>query len=229
MTMRLLLMACLTSFAMSAQVKVAGKAKNVMMGVDLSPNIWLDSIVQPGVYGLGPVDDLQGEITIFDGAPYVSTLVNGEVVTAIDQHVKAPFFVYAQVDEWHEYTIEASVNGLRELQNVIDELGASSGLDGPFPFRVQLENAYLNYHIIMRDLSEAKHSHEAHKKAKVHFEAASASAELLGFFSRDHEGVFTHKGQFIHTHILLSNPSVTGHLDDINVTGSMTIFLPRNM
>lgn len=79
----------------------------------------------------------------------------------------------------------------------------------------------------MRDLSEKEHSHEAHKKAKVQMEQSSVPVECLGFFSREHEGVFTHKGQYIHVHVVLQDPLLSAHVDDISATGRLTVFFPK--
>jgi acetolactate decarboxylase len=69
----------------------------------------------------------------------------------------------------------------------------------------------------MRDQSEKEHNHDLHKKSKVHFTEKSVSGTLLGFYSTQHEGVFTHKGQYIHVHFVNENKRATGHLDGIIV------------
>jgi acetolactate decarboxylase len=217
----------LMSMVAYGQVQIAGKAKNVMMGIDLSSNIWLDTIVQLGVYGLGPVDDLQGEITLIDGVVHASSVVNGEVRTHHSPNVKAPFFVYAHVEEWEAYEISVEVHSMSDLQHIIEDLAQSAGMEGPFPFRIKGNAEYLKYHIIMRDLGEKAHSHEAHKKAKVQMEQSSVPVECLGFFSREHEGVFTHKGQYIHVHVVLQEPLLSAHVDNISAMGKLVVFLPK--
>ena len=64
-------------FALSQEVHTSGKAKNVMMGIDLSATVALDTLmVKQHLYALGPVDDLQGEITVFDGEVYAAEVTN---------------------------------------------------------------------------------------------------------------------------------------------------------
>ena len=45
------------------------------------------------------------------------------------------------------------------------------------------------------------------------FDLQNVNGELLGFYSQQHEGVFTHKNKFIHVHFV--NENNAGHLDDL--------------
>ena len=83
-----------------------------------------------------------------------------------------------------------------------------------------------DYHIIMRDKTEKQHSHAAHDRAKRRFTLEQAAGDIVGFFSRNHQGVFTHKGQFIHPHFLAADRSTTGHLDGLQHNGRYTVYLP---
>jgi acetolactate decarboxylase len=210
-------------------VQSIGAAKLVMTGADLSNKVFLDTLVeQPGLYAVGPVDNLQGEITVFNSRVITSTVVDGQIVTAEQPGVMAPFLAYAYVEEWQVVTFEASIKGLKELEKLMDSLAQIVGIhaDSAFPFLIYAPWQMLEYHIIMRDLDESTHSHEAHKKAKVKFRAGQTPGHLVGFFSRHHEGIFTHKGQFIHVHFLSDNEEATGHLDYLEHIGKIEVYLP---
>lgn len=218
-------------FQLEAQVvKTSGAARNVMMGTDLSSTVQLDTLLQTKhMYAIGPVHDLQGEITVFDGLPYVSKTEDGLVVTKIDSSMRAPFLVYTHVNEWIQYVMDLSISSLEDITLLIDSLARVQGIDTnkAFPFRLQANWTQVDYHIIMRDTMEVGHNHERHDQAKQKFTEKAVAADLIGFFSRHHEGVFTHRGQFVHVHYLREDRSVTGHLDGIRHRGTILVYLPK--
>lgn len=217
------------------QVLTAGKAKNVMMGIDLSATVALDTLlVQPHLYALGPVDDLQGEITVFDGEVYAAEVTNKRKRTVKlreAEGLKAPFLVYAYIPEWKSYSVKVDLQNLKDIEKIVDSLGRVHGFreEDAFPFLVEATFLEVEYHIIKRNKREKQHSHEAHNAAKVHFSNCLIPAHLVGFYSRNHEGVFTHKGQFIHVHFLPKDRRVTGHLDKLNHSGKVIISLPAQI
>ena len=223
----------LFSFRASAQeVLTSGKAKNVMMGIDLSATVALDTLLSKNhLYALGPVDDLQGEITVFDGDIYAAQVTNRrkrKIKLLEAEGIKAPFLVYAYVSEWQTYSVAVVIQNLKDLERIVDSLGRIHGFSESDAFPFLLDGTFLEveYHIIKRNKREKEHNHEAHSKAKIHFSNCLIPANLIGFYSRNHEGVFTHKGQFIHVHFLPKDRRVTGHLDNLNHTGEVLILLP---
>lgn len=219
-------------FALSQEVNTSGKAKNVMMGIDLSSTVALDTLlVKQHLYALGPVDDLQGEITVFDGEVYAAEVTNKRnrnVKFLEAEGLKAPFLVYAHVPEWKTYSVEVELQNLKDLENIVDSLGRFHGYTktDAFPFLVEATFLEVEYHIIKRNKLEKQHSHEAHNEAKIDFSNCLIPANLVGFYSRNHEGVFTHKGQFIHVHFLPKDRRITGHLDKLNHSGTVFFSLP---
>lgn len=217
------------------QVLTAGKAKNVMMGIDLSATVALDTLlVQPHLYALGPVDDLQGEITVFDGEVYAAQVTNKrkrKVKFQEAEGLKAPFLVYSYVPEWKSYSVKVDLQNLKDIEKIVDSLGRVHGFreEDAFPFRVEATFHEVSYHIIQRKKGEKQHSHEAHNAAKIHFSTCLLSADLVGFYSRNHEGVFTHKGQYAHVHILPKDRRITGHLDGLRHAGELTVWLPSSI
>jgi acetolactate decarboxylase len=220
-----------TEFPLQAQkVFTSGAARNVMMGTDLSSTVKLDTLLNAEhLFALGPIHDLQGEITVFDGVPYTSRSNSGTISTTIDSAVRAPFLVYAYVQNWISVDVETSISSMEGLANLIDSVARVYGYakDAVFPFRLHANWDKADFHIIMRDSLETEHSHERHDKAKQKFTDHNTSADLVGFYSMHHEGVFTHRGEFIHVHFLRSDRSATGHLDLLNHRGNVTIFLPE--
>ncbi len=209
-------------------VKSAGEAKDVMTGTNLENHIRLDTILRPGLYGLGPYDNLQGEITLYNGIPFISTVVNGKVKMRIDSNAKAPFFVYSHLNyrkvketvRWGKIKdIDYSMQRIKEYYNIPE--------DDAFPFIIEAEFAKISLHIIMRDTNETSHSHEAHQKAKVPFEYKNIKGKLIGFYSKNDQGVFTPEGSRIHVHFLANDGSVAGHLDGIKHQSGIKVTIPE--
>jgi len=225
-----LFLAAAISFSTQAQVVfTAGAARNVMMGTDLSSHVQVDTLLrQPHLFALGPVENLQGEITVFDGQVFTSGAFGEDAIVQLQPKVRAPFLVYAYVPSWTAYELKQPIDSPKTLERLIDSLGQTHGYlpDEAFPFRLSGIWDEVNYHIIMRDQNEEKHSHEAHEKAKHRFHAKQASGDIVGFFSRNHQGVFTHKGQYVHAHYLAADRSTTGHLDGLSHQGAYTVYLP---
>ena len=57
---------------------------------------------------------------------------------------------------------------------------------------------------------------------------AYGDVEILGFFSKQHEGVFTHNGSNTHMHFRTDDVSLAGHVDGIFLGENMTLKLPKN-
>ncbi|MGY6561628.1 MAG: FmdE family protein [Luteibaculaceae bacterium] len=220
-----------TSASYTQSVYSAGKAQKVMHGLDLSNTIQLDSILIPGqTIAVGPVENLQGEITVFMGKPIVSTLRGNTIETQLNPLVKAPFLAYSQVPKWFSFTHQVSIQNQKDLEKAIDSLAKWVGIDTeqPFPFYIESTFDSLSFHIIMRDTNNATHSHELHKKSKVMFTRYRQAGVLVGLYSKKHEGVFTHKNSYIHVHYLNNAQTETGHLDYITHNGNITLYLPDN-
>lgn len=212
------------------QVHTSGAARNVMMGIDLRATVALDTLLQkPHLFALGPVDDLQGEITVIDGRVYVSAVLpDGSLAHRSDSTVKAPFMAYSYVPEWNEYRVEIDVADWEALQNWMglfaEEKGWATG--EAFPFRIEGRVDYLKYHVIRRDPGKKEHNHDLHHQAKVPFEWKHRDLQLLGFYSTRHEGVFTHKGQSMHLHAADPESGANGHVDALQLKGTFNVYIP---
>lgn len=209
-------------------VKVAGNVKDVMHGKSLENHIRLDTILAPGIYGVGPNENLRGEITVVDGVPYVSTVENGKMVTRIDSSVSAPFFVYSPF-KYRKVRETVSWRSVKDIENTLKRLKGYFNIpkNQAFPFVVEAEFSKIQLHVIMRDPNEKEHSHEAHKEAKVPFKYKSIRGRLIGFYSTEHEGVFTHEGSHIHVHFLSNDGKITGHLDNLRHLSTVAVSIPR--
>ena len=221
-------MAIITVNMSQAQdVKTVSEMRKVMMGEDLSTHLLWDSIPHNHLFGISPLGRIEGEITIIDGKFY-SSKVNKKEEIVIDTNwkTKAPFAVYAHVENWKSIEIQLFINNENELQDAIEKIAKENGIDitKAFPFRIIGNFEKVDFHIISKPKKEKEHNHELHDKAKKRFSLTNTSGELLGFYSQNHIGVFTHKGHFIHTHFIDNQKKNMGHLDDIILKSNWFFF-----
>lgn len=66
---------------------------------------------------------------------------------------------------------------------------------------------------------------EAHQ-GQTNYRLSNEDVQIIGFFSTEHQGVFTHHDSFLHMHLITKDESKMGHLDDLEI-GKMKLFLPN--
>ena len=105
------------------EIKIVGAMKNVMWKGELGSSINLDTIADKnGLYGLGPVSFLTGELLINNGKSYVSKVISDSTMTVEKTFLtSAPFFVYGNVSEWEEVELPAGVKTIQQLEKFIDD------------------------------------------------------------------------------------------------------------
>jgi acetolactate decarboxylase len=206
-------------------IKVVGAMKNVMWKGQLGGKIDLDTISNKnGLYGLGPESYLTGELLINDGKSYVSK-VTSDSTMAVERtfKVSAPFFVYCNTTEWNEMELPPNVKTIKGLENFIDD--KTTEFKRPFAFKLigQVSSAIIHIQNLPEGtiVSSPKEAHQG----QVNYNIAGEDAEIIGFFSTEHQGVFTHHDSFLHMHLITKDESKMGHLDDLEI-GEMKLYLP---
>ena len=203
--------------------------KPVMMGQDLSNHLYWDTLQKEQLYAIAPLGRIEGEVTVMSGEFFVSQVnANGLEEVSSSSSIHSPFAVYAYVRNWKAIEWKGTITSEEQLQQVIEQVAKEHGLDTEeaFPFRVIAEFKQINYHIISKPADEETHNHELHNKAKKQFVTKDVRGELLGFFSKHHEGVFTHRRHWIHTHFVAENKQQTGHVESFRTKWKVVIFLP---
>lgn len=210
-------------------VKVSGAMSNVMKKGQLQGTILLDTIQnKQHLYGLGPKEYLKGELLIIDGKSYVASVnEDGSIKTEETFDVKAPFFVYANTENWKEYTLPKKIRTLKQLEEFIDKKTKNN--NRPFTFKLQGIFAKINFHIQnLPDGTIVKSPKDAHQ-GQGKYEGENIEGEIIGFFSTEHQTVFTHHDTYIHIHFINSERTEMGHIDDLMLNGKMKIklYLPK--
>lgn len=205
-------------------IKIAGAMKNVMWKGELGSSIDLDTISDKnGLFGLGPVTYLTGELLINNGKSYVSK-VTSDSTMSIEKTFKisAPFFVYGNVSEWNEIKLPSHLKTIQDLEKFI----ADETTDFKKPFAFKLTGQVSSAIIHIQNLPEGtkvSSPDEAHQ-GQTNYNISNEDAEIIGFFSNEHKGVFTHHNSFLHMHLITKDESKMGHLDELEI-GEMKLYL----
>lgn len=178
--------------------------------------IAMDSLTIPGMYGLGPLDHLRGEITLIDGQPIVSFMADDTTVV-VERHpgAKAPFFVRQQVKEWAALELPAEVVDLPTL----DAFLTARYADRPEPFFFRLHGTITEGTAHVMDLPPGtvlEGPSIAHATQKS-FTVRDTEVELIGVFSTRHHTVFTHHDSNVHVHLVTADGRLMGHLDRLRM------------
>ena len=65
-----------------------------------------------------------------------------------------------------------------------------------------------------------------HKEVMAHFQIRNRPATLIGVYSTEHAGIFTHHGDATHIHAVSDDGLDSGHLDAAAFGENVTLFLP---
>lgn len=208
-----------------AQVKHAGSmgemGKNNFQGT-----IHLDSIGEKSTLnGLGPYGKMQGEITVVAGQPMIAEVKDGQLVLSKSWDIEAPFFVYTNVEEWKSITKNISITNPSDLQEILESIAKEEGIDlsEPFPFRVFGDFDEITSHVVMPRSPEIEGFQAGKNQEKYNLQ--NIAGELLGFYSQQGQGIYTHKDSYIHVHFISEDKTIMGHLDDIHVKNQILTFM----
>jgi len=208
-------------------IRKIGAMKEVMWKGELFGKIHLDTITPKlGLYGLGPLSYLTGEILINNGRAFVSRVVSDSSMSVEETYdISAPFFVFSNVTDWDEIVLDQSVKDIKSLEAFIIEKTA----DKNFPFTFKLAGTVSSASIHIQNLPEGtvvSSPQEAHQ-GQQSYSLENEEVEIVGFFSREDQGVFTHHDTFIHMHLITKDENQMGHLDRA-VFDKMLLYLPAN-
>ncbi len=204
----LVFMSCSTN---QPEIRWAGSFRKIMHDHDVSAKLELRTLKgQPQLYGIGAVDNLDGEIMIMNGEPLITKMENGRVRTDRSFDHKAALLVYASVSRWRSVEIPDDVRSLREIEEFVSAERSKNGLSDAVVFRIESNIDSLEGHIVNGPPAGGQaHSMSGHA---LHFEGRRMN--LLGFFSESHYGEFLHHDSRVHMHFLTED-SLAGHVDDV--------------
>lgn len=209
-------------------VKYSGSLRTMMSG-DISKTIDLDTLSQKKyLYALGAFEGLQGEVQIFDGISNNSRVKDS--IVAIEKEAKgfASLLVYTQVEKWVENSSFFFASKI-DLDSLLINEAKKVGLDTekPFPFILEGKVSELQWHVINWNPKDSVHTHKKHQESGLNGVVKNENVRILGFYSNKHKAIFTHHSSNIHIHFTSKNQSLAGHVDNLKITDSITLKLPK--
>jgi len=209
-----------------------GKAESVVSLEELAD--------RKSLYAMGPIDGLDGEITIFDSKPYITQVRGADYL--LDKSFKhgAFFLVWTEQEKWKDLPIPASVKGYVDLQQFVKAQAQAMGIDvtKPFPFLLSGTPVEIKWHINV-DRTEGKPiTNELFVKSKEMFVTKNEPVDIIGFYSESHSGVFLSQyapaikkesglQNAIHIHLVSRTSKAAGHIDNIVLGEGMLLRLPQ--
>jgi acetolactate decarboxylase len=211
---------------------VSGKASSVVSLEDLAG--------RKGLYAMGPIDGLDGEITIFDSKPYITQVRGSDYVLEKTFKHGAFFLVWTEQTAWKDVPVPGTVKGYVDLQNFVKAQAQAEGIDvtKPFPFLLAGMPVEIKWHINV-DRTEGKPiTKELFVRSKAPFVTKNEPVDIIGFYSDHHVGVFLAEyapaikegsgiKNAIHIHLVSRTSKAAGHIDDITLGDNMVLRLPK--
>jgi acetolactate decarboxylase len=182
----------------------------------------------PHLHAVGAIAGMRGEITVVDGTAWVALgeRDSGRASAGATEE-GAALLVASYVADWSRVTIKDDI-AFADLDHRIEALARDAGVDveKPFPFRVEGQLADVRWHVLKGPPSSASAPHD-HTGNAVVGEQAAMSGTLVGFFSKHHQGAFTHMGQNVHAHVVNASAALAAHADQVSIRASSVLLLPK--
>jgi len=206
-------------------IKIVGAMKNVMWKGELGSSINLDTISDKnGLYAIGPESYLTGELLINNGKSYVSKVTSDSTMTVKKTFdVSAPFLVHANVTEWNEIELPANVRTIKDVEKFIDN--TTTDFKRPFVFKLMGQTSATIHIQNLPEGTKVSSPQEAHQ-GQTNYELFNENVEIVGFFSTEHKGVFTHHDSYVHMHLITKDESKMGHVDELEIR-KLKLYLPK--
>lgn len=223
-----LILICDNSYSQSTDIKIIGEMRNVMWKGQLAGNIYLDSISnKKHLYGFGPLENMVGEILIIDGRCYNATASNNKELKVEESYqLKAPFFGYTNIDQWQEVPLPDSIISLADLESFLNQ--QTQNFKRPFMFKLEGQVESAEIHVVNVLPGTIVKSPADVQKSHVEFSLNYEQVNIIGFFSTEHQAIFTHHDTYLHLHLINAEKSKMGHLDSVKLLpGKTKLFLPE--
>jgi acetolactate decarboxylase len=208
-----------------------GAQRETIMNGKLAAVLDLRSLADtPHLYGVGPLEQLRGEVTIADSKPSLARVgPDGAVRVTESFAAGVPFFVWAQVPKWQTLSIPPEVRSFADLEAFVPRAAAAGGLDpvNPLPFTIRGREEIIEFHVLNR-VGDPPHDMAAHRKIQIAFELTQAEMTIVGFHSTAHRGIFTPMDSGIHIHFQTADNGKSGHIQRLELGKGLLLGLPSS-
>ena len=220
-------------YAQESLVKYSGKMSKIGQEKRVDAAIMVDSIKGEHLYALGPVENLRGEILVWDSKPFVAAITDDKkpYLQKNVNSLKAIFLVYADISQWDTILLSNKISSLKDLEKTITKAAFQHGTDTStaFPFLIFGKVKEGSGHIMYKNSSVTDITPSTLKDANHKNSFSNQYAQMLGFYSQHHQTIFTHHDSFLHIHYRMANKYQAGHLDMVSFIESepIKLLLPR--
>jgi len=183
---------------------------------------------EPDLYGIGPIEQLRGEVTIINSHSALASIgTDGKVRVRESFETGVPFFVWSKVPVWRPVPVSGEVRTFEDLERFIPQIGAGVGLDPdkPLPFLLSGRADLIEFHILHRT-GEGSYSFDMLKQIQIPFVGLREEAVVIGFYSTKHRGIFTPADSNIHLHFQTPDNTSSGHVTNLQLGLDVTLSLP---
>lgn len=187
-----------------------------------------------GLYGLGAVTGLEGEITLLDGQRMVSigAAPRSRLDSKAASSVGAALLVTAVVPSWTEIPVTRNIDGNEIEEFILEQARKVAVSDSTsFAFMVKGRLGPHKAHVLNGANAEFKgHGSGVPMARKVLEAAASADGTVLGFVASNSDiGIISHPGERVHAHFIPADGAWTSHLDEFSIAAGAVLLLPSRM
>ena len=221
-------------------IEYIGAQKDIFKTGKASSVISLESLAnRPGLFAVGPIDGLDGEITIFDSKPYITQVRGSDFVMDNTFKHGAFFLVWTEQTKWQDVRVPATIKGYVDLQQFVKAQAQTAGIDvtKPFPFLLAGTPVEIKWHINVDRTKGNPITKELFQKSKQPFVTKNEPVDIIGFYAEHHAGVFlpssnpafmegTGVQNAIHIHLVSKTSKAAGHIDNITLGEGMVLRLP---
>tara|TARA_B110000046_G_scaffold6876_1_gene7279 strand:+ start:2825 stop:3544 length:720 start_codon:yes stop_codon:yes gene_type:complete len=211
-------------------VEHEGALKNMMHKGDISAKADLSELKETEhLYAIGALENLKGEIQIFNGKPFNTSVTDSSLSFNNSFDIKVTLLVYASVSKWKSINVPDHVVTYEQLESYIAEIAKKNNvnIEEPFPFLIEGTPKSFDWHVINWKDGDTEHSHEKHVSSGLHGTLENKAVEMLGFYSNSHHAIFTHHTTNMHIHVKTVDNKVAGHVDRLTLGEGMTLKLPE--
>jgi alpha-acetolactate decarboxylase len=179
-------------------------------------------------YAVGAIQDGAGEITVLNGKIYLDYGKDGmgNSIHTIPPHEKAVLLATSSVDKWQSTKIKKPL-AKEDLFKAILSKAKEMGLDVKKPFPFLLEGRFKDLQIHVINGKNPKFGGHGSKEKMFHMAKQTKghqAATIVGFYSADDQGTYTHPGESWHLHAIIDD--IGAHVDEIHSGMNVVLKLP---
>ncbi len=152
----------------------------------------------------------------------------GNSKNTIPADEQAVLLATSQVKKWQAVKIHVALSKEELFKAILEKAkGHGFNADMPFPFLLEGNFNKLKIHVI-NGLNPKFGGHGGKEKLfhQAREERNNQKATIVGFYSAETQGVYTHPGESWHLHAVIKEENIGAHVDGISTNANITLKLP---